>query len=284
MVHKLFRNRKLVIATMHGKERVIAPLLEKELGVQVIVPSGFNTDKYGTFTREIKRPGDQLEAARLKLQAAMEITGVDLGVSSEGSFGTHPAIPFVQSDFELILFIDAKNKYEVRGHHRTPTTNIDGQYISSADEALVFAERVGFPDHGVIVRKKKEGHRWIDKDICTQDGLITVIRERLAMPFVNQLFIETDMRADRNPTRMLAIEQATRDLIKNIQSQCSKCSAPGFVCVEYEKGLKCSLCGSSTDLPLYNIFRCTTCSHEEKAPVTEFGDFADPKHCQYCNP
>ena len=30
----IFKGRKIVIATMHGKEKVIAPLLEKELGVE----------------------------------------------------------------------------------------------------------------------------------------------------------------------------------------------------------------------------------------------------------
>ena len=39
----LFKGRKLVIATMHEKERVIAPLLEKNLGVEVVVPKAVNS-------------------------------------------------------------------------------------------------------------------------------------------------------------------------------------------------------------------------------------------------
>ena len=62
-VSKLYKGRKLVIATMHNKERVIAPLLEKHLGVEIVVSKQFDSDKFGTFTREIKRVGNQLEAA-----------------------------------------------------------------------------------------------------------------------------------------------------------------------------------------------------------------------------
>ena len=63
-----FAGRTLVVATMHGKERVIAPLLEERLGVRCVVPAGFDTDRYGTFTRDVARAGDQLEAAREKVR------------------------------------------------------------------------------------------------------------------------------------------------------------------------------------------------------------------------
>jgi hypothetical protein len=71
--NSLFTNRVAVLATMHQKERVIAPILEENLGIKVIVPENFNTDAFGTFTREIKRPGNQIEVARLKAEKALEL-------------------------------------------------------------------------------------------------------------------------------------------------------------------------------------------------------------------
>ena len=88
---------------MHGKEKVIAPILEKELGVKVILPQNFDSDQFGTFTGDKARTGNQLEAARLKVQAAMKLTGADIGIASEGSFGAHPSIPFIQSNLELVF-------------------------------------------------------------------------------------------------------------------------------------------------------------------------------------
>ena len=71
MKNALFADRVGVLATMHQKEIVIAPLVEQELGVKVVVPENLDTDAFGTFTREIKRPGDQLEAARLKAEKSI---------------------------------------------------------------------------------------------------------------------------------------------------------------------------------------------------------------------
>ena len=281
----LFKGRKLVIATMHEKERIIAPLLEKHLGVEIVVPENLDTDKFGTFTREIKRTGNQLEAARKKAHAAMASAGVDLAVSSEGSFGAHPSIPFIQSNFELLLFVDKKYGYEIRGHHRTSETNIDGQYVATAEEeALDFAKKVGFPEHGVVVRKSENGHLGIRKNIQTEEALIDAVNKMLSSFFTKRIFVESDTRAHRNPTRMKAIGKATEDLIKNITSLCPKCQAPGFVVIDFEKGLKCSLCGISTDLPLNDIYQCSICGHSDKKCITKHGNTADPQYCGSCNP
>lgn len=280
----LFKGRKLVIATMHGKELVIAPLLEKHLGVEVIVPKHFNSDQFGTFTRDIKRAGNQLEAARKKVEAVMLSENVDLGVSSEGSFGAHPSMPFIQSNLELLLFVDRKNGYEIRGHHRTSETNMDGQCVATVGEALDFAQKTGFPEHGVIVRRNEKGRLGIHKDIHTKDALIEKVTEMLSWPFTKSIFIETDMRAHKNPMRMKAIKKATEDLIKNIESLCTQCQAPGFVVIDFEKGLECSLCKIPTDLPLYDIYRCNVCNHSDKKKVTKYGKNADPTYCGYCNP
>ena len=290
---------------MHGKEQVIAPALQKHLGVETIVPQNFNSDQFGTFTREIKRAGNQLEAAQAKVQAAMAQTGVDLGIASEGSFGAHPSIPFVQSNLELLVLVDRKNGYEIRGHHRTSDTNMDGQYVHSVEEALDFARKIGFPDHGIIVRKTDpiasennqpikpspptaQGLDYltsdIHKNIHTEAELMEIVHKMLDDPHTDRVFVETDMRAHRNPTRMKAIEKAMEDLIQNVLSLCPNCQAPGFVVVDFETGLKCSLCHSPTDLPLNDIYQCSLCNHQTKKPVTKYGQTADPQYCGYCNP
>ena len=104
----LFTNRVAVLATMHQKELVMAPILE-ELGLKVIVPANFNTDTFGTFTREVKRPGTQIEAARIKAQKVLEITGETIAVASEGSFAPHPSLPYISSNREIVLLIDKEN-------------------------------------------------------------------------------------------------------------------------------------------------------------------------------
>lgn len=57
----MFTDRKLVIATKHSKETVIAPVLESGCGVKCIVPDDFDTDQLGTFSGEIERQDDPLK-------------------------------------------------------------------------------------------------------------------------------------------------------------------------------------------------------------------------------
>ncbi len=281
---KLFAGRKIVIATMHKKERVIAPLLEQQLGVTAIIADGLNTDKFGTFTREIKRTGSQLEVARKKAYAAMELTNTDLAIASEGSFGSHPSMPFIQSNLELVLFVDKKHGLEIRGHHRTSETNMDGEYVTNIAEVVDFAIKHGFPENGIILRMSENGRFGIHKNISTIEKLSNKAQKMLSRPFIKKIFIETDMRAHKNPVRMKAIEKATLDLIENINSHCPECESPGFVVVDFEKGLQCSLCKIPTDLPIYDIYRCEKCNFSNKKRVTKYGDLADPKYCGYCNP
>ena len=51
------RGRTAVPGTKHGKEQVIAPLLDEHLGVRVVVPDGFDTDRFGTFTSDVDHAG-----------------------------------------------------------------------------------------------------------------------------------------------------------------------------------------------------------------------------------
>ena len=284
MKNNLFTGRKIVIATKHKKEDVIAPLLERHLDVQVVIPENFNSDKFGTFTREIKRVGNQLEAARIKAITAMELTGTNLAVASEGSFGEHPSMPFMQSNLELVLLIDKKNNYEIRGHHRTFETNLDGTYVSSIEEVLELAKKHNFPEHGLILRRSEKSRFGVYKEIKTLEELILRAKKMLSSPFLKRIFVETDMRAHRNPTRMKAIEKATEDLIKNIRSSCPQCGSPGFVVTGFKKGLLCRLCKLPTDLPQKEIYLCGKCGFSLEKPATKYGKLADPKDCDHCNP
>ncbi len=280
----LFKNRKIVIATMHKKEDVIKPLLEKSLGLKCIILKNFNTDKFWTFTRDISRTGDMLEAARSKINAAMEISWCDLWIASEWSFGVHPSIPFIQSNLELILFIDKKNKLEIRWHYQSSKTNIDGKYVKTFEEALSFAKECWFPEHGIIVRRKKEWKTFLYKNVNTEFDFKKIVKNLLKIPFTSKVYIETDMRAHKNPTRMEIIKNSTINLIKNIKSICPKCDSPGFVITDIEKWLPCKLCGSKTDMPTFEIYTCNKCEYRKKDKITKYGDFVDPWECNYCNP
>jgi hypothetical protein len=279
-----FQNRTGALATMHQKEKVIAPILKAALGVQMIVPQGLNTDEFGTFTRDIQRAGDQLNAARLKTDKAMALTGLSLAIASEGSFGSHPSLPFLACDRELVLLSDRHHDLEVVGQAISTETNYRHQQITNIEEALAFAQKIGFPTHGLVAMSdaKPTQSSHIFKGITDEAHLLETVTWLLKKE--GQAHLETDMRAMYNPTRMKVIAEATQDLIDQLMQCCPQCNYPGFTPAEYHPGLPCALCGSATQLILAVTRRCKKCYFSQVTNFPNGEKFADPAQCSYCNP
>lgn len=278
----MFSNRKLIIATKHEKEKVIAPLMEAALGVSCYVNDNFDTDLLGTFTGEIDRKLDPIATARQKCLLAMELSNCDLGIASEGSFGPHPTLFFASADDEFLIFIDKKNNLEIIARELSTETNFNGKCVKTEAELLEFAKVVHFPSHGIILRKSKEDNFDIYKLIQNQQQLLEIYR--ILRGKYSSVYAETDMRAMNNPTRMKVIAAATQKLIDKIKVVCPQCNTPGFGITDAKKGLKCSNCGSPTQSILSNIYTCQRCSYikEEFYPQSKMVE--EPMYCDFCNP
>lgn len=283
---ELFSDRLAVIATMHHKEKVIAPLLEQELGIRAIVPQQFNTDVFGTFTREIKRPGTQIAAAKLKAQKALELTGENLAIASEGSFNPHPIVPYIYANLEIVVLLDKFNNLEIIGEEFSTETNFNHQVVKSVAEAYEFAHKIGFPEHGICVFFEISENRRseIIKGINTEEKFLETVNFALEKAHNNQINLETDMRAIYNPTRMKNIEKATRNLIQKINSCCPKCQTPGFEVTERIPGLPCEVCHTPTTLIHIAIYQCKKCGFRQEQLFPNGQKFANPAQCMYCNP
>lgn len=274
-----------VLATMHGKERAIAPLAVRFLGLDLRVAEGLDTDQFGTFSREIERTGAPRDAARAKIAAAFKrMPDARIGIASEGSFGPHPQVPFAVLNRELVLLIDRETGLELVGHHATMDTNFAHAVVTDPATGLAFAARTGFPASGVIVIGVLDGepapHLALFKAIETEAELAAVLDRTIAL--TGAAHIETDMRAHRNPRRMRAIRRAMIDLIRRSRSHCPACARPGFAVTGRVYGLPCAWCASPTHLARADVWSCEGCGHSEERPVTATS--ADPMHCEECNP
>lgn len=271
---------------MHQKERVIAPVLERELGVNILVPAGFDTDSFGTFTREVKRLGTQIEAARLKAEKALEIAGETLGFASEGTFGPHPMMPYLAANREIVILLDRDNNLELIGESLSVETNYSHQLVSSIEEADNFAKQAGFPEHGmvVIVGDAGLGNGEIVKGITTEKQLFDAVSAGLNKSSTGRVHVETDMRAMYNPTRMKNIGNATLDLVKKFKQFCPECGWPGFEIADRKIGLPCGLCYFPSQLVRSTIYQCKNCGYTKEELFPDGRETADPAQCQYCNP
>lgn len=279
---KLFKGRDLVIATKHEKEKVIAPILEKELGVKCFTISNLDTDQLGTFIGEVERKDDPITTARKKCLLAMEIENCDMAIASEGSFGLHPSVFFAYADDEFLLFIDKKNNLEIIVRELSLKTNFNGSVITNKKELDEFAEKIKFPSHGLIIRKADTDFSEIEKGITNKNKLIETYNHFAKL--YGSVYVETDMRAMYNPTRMTVIETAAIKLANKINTLCPGCDTPGFGITAAKQGLPCELCHFPTRSTLSYIYTCQKCSYskEEKYPNEKY--LEDPTYCDICNP
>jgi hypothetical protein len=280
------RGAAAILATKHGKERVIAPLLSSSLGLRVECTSGLDTDRFGTFSREIDREGTPLDAARAKIAAAFACSPhARVGLASEGSFGPHPGLPFLPLGLELVVLVDRETGFELTGSDATLETNFSHAAVTDVDGARAFAARCGFPGHGLIVQASVDGAPApllaLIKDVLDPQGLEAAVRQVLAKS--GSAIVETDMRAHRNPTRMRAIERATADLVRRYHSRCPACGTRGFDVTERVPGLPCASCGAPTREIHQEILGCRACGLRETRGLA-VGATADPGRCDYCNP
>jgi hypothetical protein len=280
--HSFFGGRSIVIASKHKKQNAMAALLEKELGVTCIVPDNLDTDLLGTFSGEIERELSPMDAARQKCMLAMELTGADLAVASEGSFGAHPLLYFLPADDELLVFIDKKNDVEIVAREISTKTNYNAKEVSTEEDLLAFAQSAQFPSHALILKDKKEEFSAIAKGIIETKELLDMFKQ--FMETYGSLYVETDMRAHLNPSRMQVIEETTEKLIKKIKSTCPSCNTPGFGIKDATPGLPCENCKAPTKSTLFHVYACQKCNHTYEAYFPNGKQEEDPTYCDRCNP
>jgi len=276
-----YAGASFALLTKHGKERAIAPRFAEQLGATITVTEAFDTDALGTFTREIPRFGNQLDAARKKAELAIELTGCSLGLGSEGSFTPGP-FGLGSFNLEVITLVDRARNLVITGAIRQFGHHASGTF-DSWDALADFAEKAKFPSHALVLRPNDESHSHIRKGLNDREALRAAYDECRALATAGAVFAESDLRAHLNPTRMENIGAACDDLIIRMMRLCPSCQAPGFGIARLEPGLPCSWCGEATNDWKAEEFRCVACTHIESKPRADLQK-ADPGLCPHCNP
>jgi hypothetical protein len=271
-------------ASMHGKDKAIAPAFRRHLGIPVLACDFIDTDVFGTFTGEVPRRGTMLDAATEKAKTACARTGRRLGIGSEGSFGPHPSYPFVGCNTEIIVLYDRELDIRIIEGVASMRTNFRHLDVDSPDQVESFLASVGAPSHAVVVGSAGQwGRGPLFKGLTTVAGVqIAFDQVKRAIPH-ERVRIATDMRAHLNPTRMAVIRAAASRLARRIATLCPACGTPGFGVVETKAGLPCSVCEMPTNLPVTALCGCQRCAFRHALSVST-KTHADPGQCLECNP
>jgi len=279
-----YRRSTISLATKHEKQSVIAPEFQVCLGAEVVVAE-VDTDKFGTFSGETERRGNALETAVRKARSGMKKANLPYGLASEGSFGPHPLIPIMPYGQELLVFVDDILGFTLHEVAISQTTNFCHDCVPTLQDARSFVKRLGFPSHGIILRPNV----WTDRKIIYKDTtnaaeFKAAFSASKAASSDGKVWLEADMRAHRNPTRMASIGRIARTLADRLATPCPACKAAGWGRVRVEEGLPCECCQAPTDIVAYEVFGCVICAHSEQRPRSDGLKAASPSNCSWCNP
>lgn len=270
-----------VLGTMHGKAAGIAPPLA-EIGISVVVPPDFDTDRFGTFTGKVSRTGTMLEAARAKARAAIAATGIPVGLASEGAYGPHPSIPFMMAGREMLLWRNEQTGHEV------VETLLDGSPcfahvdVLHAGELAAFLRDIDFPRTAVVVTPRGMPARPVAKGLSDAGNLSRAVAIAAEQSSDGMATVATDMRAHVNARRMATIARLARQMAIRLSTPCPSCGVEGFGVVRRDRGLPCGACGTATPLFQSSLRQCAACGFELNLPVVNA--LAQPAECPACNP
>jgi hypothetical protein len=189
---------------------------------------------------------------------------------------------FIPANNELLLLRDYKNGFEIKAGVISTHTNFSARTFDRWEDVRAYAEKVGFPSHGLVLRSSPDPLNEIHKGI--RDW------KRLSSSFyylknsAGKVIIETDMRARHNPTRMNVISEAAQKLVATILNTCPVCEGPGFAITETVPGLPCRCCGFPTKTPKTHIHGCQHCGHTKTQEFPDKNRHEDPMFCDRCNP
>jgi hypothetical protein len=281
----LYSGAVIAVGSMHDKHVAIGKPFAVRLGAELVVPSGLDTDCFGTFTGEVERYGNMLDAARAKAELAIEKSGLAYGLGSEGTFGSHPYLPDASADTELLVFVDRSRDLFIRDVLITRRTNYGWFPARPGGDWSAALRQLGFPSHGVVVTPNAQIGRFEPiKGLRDPTDLQFAIEAAARRSFDGEARVTSDMRAHMNPTRMAAIRALAHRLAIRIQSICKVCGAPGFGLADLARGLPCAVCKAPTPDAVAEIHRCALCKFELIVPFRTRRTAAPSCRCRHCRP
>ncbi len=287
-IMSLFENKKALIITKHGKQKVIAPPLERHLHLPSSVFE-IDTDKLGTFSKEIPRTMSPRDCAKAKCKIAYD-TFEHISkqsfcfISSEGSFGSHPDYPMLRCNTEILYFWDPTHDFELFIQDTTLSTNLDHGVFDNLDDFLKVTQSWQFPSHSVILEPHKPKEECFFKGIHDHQTLLSAFEKAQNGSLDGRVFIQTDMRADQNPTRMAFIGELAEKMALRLSQNCPACQSPGWGSLSFNGQLPCQVCFLETSLSAYETLSCERCGYSLSKPRSDGLIKADPSYCYSCNP
>lgn len=261
------------LLTRHHKGRYVAGALQA-CGIAVMEDDRWDTDQLGSFCGQQAREQSAPATAALKAILAADLSGTELGLGSEGSFGGGPVPGILPWQQELLALYNANTGQIITGRAQGPAP-LSATAVADIQSLQQLFER--YPGQGWMLRSGESVH----KGLLDTEAVLRVLPESTAASgYVWPITLEPDWRAMMSPLRGVRIREAAANLAARLTSFCQACGTADFWHDHAETGLPCRDCGAPTSRVRLTKARCR-CGYES---VNERADWADPYYCEYCNP
>lgn len=277
-----YAGKRIGLATIHEKERALAPPFRRLIGADVVVAPNLNTDTLGTFSGEVARPDALVETSLIKAELAFRTMDVDCAIASEGSYGPIDRLPLNAGGLEIMAFVDRRRGIRMVETLTTHRTNWRIMSFEAGDPSVGQAVKaLGFPDYGVFVIRGNVGGYAV-KDLKTVDEVVAAVDREARRADDGRAVVATDMRAHRNPTRMKVLRALAWKLARRLSVLCPKCGAPGFGHIMSTRGLPCENCGEPTHWIDFEVDGCSSCGHAVSRARKDGRRTAPKLSCRAC--
>ena len=279
--HPYFGKRAL-LTSKHRKLSLFQEAFGEKLNLRVDeLP--LDTDLLGTFSGEVERAAPPLQTAIKKAELGLDATGLSIGLASEGSIGADPLIPWIQSDYELAVFVDRERELIISESYKSNEIVAATITVRPGDDLSSFLVKADFPHHGLIVRTftkdLSKSHKGIHDFATLQEAIESIAK----LSPTQQVVIESDFRAMHSPSRQRNIATVATRLATRVATQCPECNTPGWGRVDYLKGVECRECGDENpDAIKAELLGCSRCDY--RAPGKFLRELLDAAQCAFCNP
>jgi hypothetical protein len=141
------------------------------------------------------------------------------------------------------------------------------QVVEAFEELEEFAVQTLFPSHALVLRPNDPVDNTIlFQGIYAQNELESAFYEAFRHSRDGRVWVQTDMRAHMNPTRMTVIKEAADKLAQRLATACPDCGAPGWGSIHAERAVLSAISAHPTRMNDSQTFGCVLCQHTEEMP------------------
>jgi len=267
------------------------PICEKYYTwIQRYIPDAFDTDQFGTFSWEVKRPADMLETAIIKAKYWLSVyPEYHVSIATEWSFTT--IFPWSLLHSECMVLRDSRHEYLFSTVYKEVVSWWSYSTAHREEMKTYVTNLVSFPNEGIILFPESQKTSffsfsrpilWVTTWVTNWSSAEEAFQKAKKYAAWWVVCVAQDFRALHHPVRMKNIWYATEQLCSIIQSYCPSCSAPWWSKKSFAWKAACRFCGSLTLYPTYDVWWCISCSYTEQENINL--DKLPLDSCGVCNP